>query len=158
MRHSILVDQLSSVFKANPLRAAGLQIHDEKEVTSHEELEAQLAEAVQGLDGWVARQSGVEVWENGLQVASDLDPNLGAPIAAELGSDRLTLQFRRRPGAWVLATLEEDDDPQYLMEDIEHLTVKHGIMRYRRYWSLPDDGTTEPIAARLMGFGGGTYA
>ena len=103
--------------------------------------------------GWVARQSGVEVWP--LSEPSDA---LGDVVEAELTVENETIQVRRTAAGWMATLLTQGDGDDCLSEEVCHVTVGNGAAKYLRYWSLLDDGACEIIAWRFAGFEGMTDA
>ncbi len=101
-------------------------------------------------EGWIARQSGVDVYRTGVPRQG---PALGAVVAAELARGAQSLALTRRTDGWNVTILtEEDTGEPCLFDETTHLTVHHGAIRYRRYWCLPDDGAAEVFAWRILGF------
>ena len=161
MQAEELIDQLREALSldpvrqntVNPYRTAQLIRSEPQAFSNPSEVDALLEREVANLSGWIARQSGVEVWKDGKRVDQAGD-DLGAALAAELGSETRTLQLRYLDGEWSVVSLTEGDSQKTeLAEQIKHMTVRHGPLIYHRYWSLPSNGAAEPIAARLIGFG-----
>lgn len=149
MQPDDLIPVLDSVFggvDGHAYHSTTLRIAAPNLIKSSEEIET-LVEGLKSHVGWIARQSGVEVWGNHER---DDATGLGEILAAELGNEDHTVQIRRQPGAWVVTEYHEGTGTAHVAEDISHITVRHGTLRYRRYWSLPEDGASEPIAARLI--------
>lgn len=145
----LFIGALNSVSKSkngDGYHAAHLSIADSVLIERTEEIEALLAD-FGAYTGWIARQSGVEVWG---AVEREDTGDLGAILAAELGCDDHSVQIRRQPGSWVVTEFREGKGETHIAEDIRHITVRHGVLKYRRYWSLPEDGASEPIVARLI--------
>lgn len=146
-----LVQRLEKVLRQSPYRVSGLTVSEPEYLPDRQAVETLLSDCTKALDGWVARQSGVEVWRGGVRQGSE---DFGVALAAELGSQDKTVQLRRLPEHWVLTRFEEQPGAaSHLVEDIAHVTVHHGLLRYRRYWVSGDEGAAEPVAARLVGFG-----
>jgi hypothetical protein len=101
-----------------------------------------------GASGWIARQSGVVMRPEMTDA-----PGFGAVIEAELGTPEASLQMRRLTGGWVWTRIDEVAGGAQLSDDIVLVTTGSRTARYRRYWTLPDDGAAEIIACRLVGIG-----
>lgn len=153
MQPDNLIIALNNVFAgkhSHTYSVANVRIAGPVSIKTTEDIETLLASFGSHV-GWIARQSGVEVWRlEGREDAGDL----GDILAAELGSDDHSVQIRRQPGAWVVTEFREGEGDTHIAEDISHITVRHGVLKYRRYWSLPEDGASEPVAARLVGIEG----
>ena len=113
-----------------------------------DELEALLA-ACEDSEGWIARQSGVDVFHDG---AVREGKALGQVISGELVKGDKSLQIRRLPDRWIATILEENTGQTCLFDVVKHLTVRHGTAVYHRFWSLPDDGATEVTGWRFVRF------
>ena len=100
--------------------------------------------------GWIARESKVISAQKDIGKVDD--PGQGALLDAELCLGSKTLQIRRLPGLWLLTVITETEGDGYLADDRLIMTLTHGAARYRRYWTIPDDGAAEVIACRLTGF------
>lgn len=99
----------------------------------------------QASKGWIARQSGVAV--------NDIEPGtLGHLTSCELALDGKSLHIVRLAEHWAATTITEGSGEACLMDVVKHLTVKHGIMCYHRYWSLPPQGGASIVAWRFAGF------
>ncbi len=99
--------------------------------------------------GWIARQSTVSMITGGIGDA----PSEGGVVSAELAiSPQATVQLRRASGGWHVTTLREGEGETRLADTVRHVALGGQIAVYRRYWSLPDDGATEVVAWRLLGF------
>lgn len=99
--------------------------------------------------GWVARQSGVDVYQDGQKQQGSA---LGHILSAELAKDNCSLQIRRLAHNWVATTITEGTGEDCLFDVVKHLTIEHGAAVYHRYWSLPKDGAAEVFACRFTGF------
>lgn len=112
--------------------------------------EAEISGTWREAGGWIARQSKVISATSSIGEVDE--PAQGAILEAELTLGPRTLQIRRIAGNWILTIIEEADGDTHLADDRLVATVKHGAARYRRYWTLPDDGAVDVIACRLIGF------
>lgn len=97
-----------------------------------------------GANGWVARQSGVQIFPGESSGA------LGGVIDAELGTASSSLQLRRVGSAWIWTSITDGDGTDVLVDEVDLVTTSQASARYRRYWRLPDDGSVEIIACRLV--------
>lgn len=97
--------------------------------------------------GWIARQSGVVVRPDQAD-----NPALGDLVEAELTDGLQTFQVRRLPGCWIVTAMIEGAGTVHLTDEIVVVMTNGRAARYRRYWSLPDDGATEVVACRLIQF------
>lgn len=153
MQPDVLATALNTISTArdsDQYRAIHLSIVGPRKIERAEEIEALLAD-LETYTGWIARQSGVEVW-GGLE--REDTGGLGEILAAELALDDHSVQIRRQPGSWVVTEYREGEGKAHIVEDMCHMTVRHGVLKYRRYWSLPEDGASEPVIARLVGIEG----
>lgn len=100
--------------------------------------------------GWIARESRVISASSNIAQADD--PTQGKILEAELCLATRSLQIRRLPGRWLLTEITETSGDEVLADDRLVATVRHGIARYRRYWTVPTDGAVDVIACRLTGF------
>ncbi len=105
--------------------------------------------------GWIARQSGICVIEDG---AGD-DSTLGPLVSAELvETPNVTHQIRRVTNGWHVTTITETSGATHLADTVRHIAKEGHLAKdrrlavYRRYWSLPADGACEVVAWRLIGF------
>lgn len=128
-------------------RPCGLLVGKTKSTVSPE---AEISGAWSKASGWIARQSKVISATSGIGMVDELTQ--GAILEAELTLGSRTLQIRRIAGTWTLTVIEETGGDTYLADDRLVATVKLGVARYRRYWTLPDDGAVDVVACRLIGF------
>ena len=144
------LNEISAASDNNLFSATNLNVVGPRMIDKTEEIEALFAD-LGYYTGWIARQSGVEVWGS---LERENTGGLGEILAAELGCDDHSVQIRRQPGSWIVTEYHEEAGKAHVAEDIRHITVRHGVLKYRRYWSLPEDGASEPVVARLLGIEG----
>lgn len=119
-----------------------------KEFTEHNTLETFLGDWSQA-QGWIARQSGVDVFRDG---QTQIGAKNGWILSGELARENQSLQIRRLMDKWVVTTLSEDEGEACLFDIVLQTTVRDGIATYRRYWHLPNDGAAHVFAWRFTGF------
>ncbi len=154
MKANDLLEKLEEITPEHGLEPVGLQEPHLERIDDPEALKTKIGKW-KGT-GWIARQSGVCVIEDG---AGD-DPTLGPLVSAELvETSQVTHQIRRVTNGWHITTITETEGATHLADTVRHIVdPKHHIAKndriavYRRYWSLPEDGACEVVAWRLTGF------
>lgn len=142
-----ILSALKSSVEADGFRTSCLTEIRATEFTDPNKLE-QLVQKWSNAQGWIARQSGVEVLSNPTSQQSDL----GYIISAELAKPDCSIQIRRLPTKWIVTHLQEGGSTPYLIDEITQLTVDFGAAIYRRYWNVPTNGAAFVHAWRLIGF------
>jgi len=109
-----------------------------------------------GAEGWIARQSAVDIYStNGTR------PKNGHVVTGELTIADKSIQIRRLPDRWIVSTVYENRGMSCLCDEVRHLTLKHGAAKlgaavYRRFWKLPEenpeDGAIQVFAWRFVRF------
>lgn len=131
-------------------REALVEIGAPTNFSKPEKLEAFLADWA-GAEGWIARQSAVDIYATNVT-----RPTSGHVVTGELTLTDKSIQIRRLPDRWIVSTIYENRGMSCLYDVVRHLTLGHGAAVYHRYWKLPEenpeDGAIQIFAWRFVRF------
>lgn len=140
-------DILKSLGTSHPYGKTTVSVTPEH-YDSADALEARIGELT-GPQGWIARQSGVDVFRAD---HTQKGATLGPVLSGELADGDMSLHITRLPQGWTVAVITQGVGDPCLFDVVKHLTVHHGAAVYHRFWILPPDGAADVFAWRFVGF------
>ena len=105
------------------------------------------------LQGWISRQSAVQVFTKGVK----MDNRSGRLLAAEFCGDGASLHVRQKDDGWIVTEVTEGAGEDVIVEPLTFVADKWLVgnktgLRYHRYWVLDDDDCPKQLFARFKGF------